>query len=130
MKLLQDLTNEMVKGGIGIEMDTDVFPYVKPKSPDNIISLTEYKGSQVAQFTNTNVRSIQITVRNIRNMDAQTKIWKIYDLLHTDDNIIKIGNKICILSLRHTPMSIGVDEKGRYEWILNVGITYNNTREE
>ena len=92
--------------------------------------LSEYKGSKVAQFTNTNVRSVQILVRDKRNMAAYEKIWKIYDLLHTNDNIIMLGNKLSLLALRHTPISIGIDEKGRYEWVLNVGITYNNQREE
>ena len=130
MKLLQSIADEVIKGGVCKELDTDIFIYLKPKDPDNIVVLNEYKGSKVAQFTNTNVRSVQVLVRDKRNKSAYEKIWEIYDLLHRNDNIIMLGNKLSLIALRHTPMSIGIDEKGRYEWVLNVGITYNNTREE
>ena len=130
MRLLQDIALKIIEGEVCSELDTDIFIHIKPKDPDNIVLVAEYKGSQIAQFTNTSVRSVQITVRDKRNMGANDKIWKIYDLLHKNDNIIMIGNKLSLISLRHTPISIGVDEKGRYEWVLNLGITYNNTREE
>lgn len=130
MRLLQDIALKIIEGEVCCELDGDIFTHVKPKDPDNIVVIAEYKGSQVAQFTNTSVRSVQITVRDRRNMDANAKIWKIYDLLHRNDNIIELGNKLSLITLRHAPLSIGVDEKGRYEWVLNVGITYNNTREE
>ena len=130
MKLLQNVANELIKGGVCTELDLDIFTYVKPKDPDSVIVLSEYKSSKVAPFTNTTVRSVQILVRDKRNTISHEKIWKIYDLLHRNDNIIKLGNKLSLITLRHTPLSIGVDEKGRYEWVLNVGITYNNTREE
>ena len=130
MRLLQNVAHEIIKGGVCTELDSDIFVYIKPKDPDGIVVLSEYKGSNVAQFTNTNVRSVQILTRDKRNMLAREKIWKIYDLLHRNDNIIMLGNKLSLIALRHTPIPIGVDEKGRYEWVLNVGITYNNTREE
>lgn len=130
MKLLHDIALKIIDGNICNEMDTDIFTHVKPKNPDNVVVLTEYKGSQVAQFTNTSVRSVQILVRDKKNMTANAKIWEIYDLLHTNDNILMIGNKLSLLTIRNAPLSIGVDEKGRYEWVLNLGITYNNTREE
>ena len=130
MRLLENVANEITKAGVCTELDNDIFIYIKPKDPDGVVVLSEYKGSKVAQFTNTSVRSVQILVRDKRNMSAYEKIWKIYDLLHTNDNIIKLGNKLSLLALRHTPISMGVDEKGRYEWVLNVGVTYNNNKEE
>ena len=129
MKLLQNVANELIKGGVCTELDLDIFTYVKPKDPDSVIVLSEYKSSKVAPFTNTTVRSVQILVRDKRNTISHEKIWKIYDLLHKNDNIIMLGNKLSLIVLRHTPISIGVDEKGRYEWVLNVGITYNNNKE-
>ena len=129
MRLLENVANEITKAGVCTELDNDIFIYIKPKDPDGVVVLSEYKGSKIAQFTNTNVRSVQILSRDKRNMVAREKIWKIYDLLHKNDNIIMLGNKLSLIVLRHTPISIGVDEKGRYEWVLNVGITYNNNKE-
>ena len=79
MRLLQDIALKIIEGEVCCELDGDIFTHVKPKDPDNIVVIAEYKGSQVAQFTNTSVRSVQITVRDRRNMDANAKIWKIYD---------------------------------------------------
>ena len=129
MRLLENVANEITKAGVCTDLDNDIFIYIKPKDPDGVVVLSEYKGSKIAQFTNTNVRSVQILSRDKRNMVAREKIWKIYDLLHKNDNIIMLGNKLSLIVLRHTPISIGVDEKGRYEWVLNVGITYNNNKE-
>jgi len=129
VRLLENVANEITKAGVCTELDNDIFIYIKPKDPDGVVVLSEYKGSKIAQFTNTNVRSVQILSRDKRNMVAREKIWKIYDLLHKNDNIIMLGNKLSLIVLRHTPISIGVDEKGRYEWVLNVGITYNNNKE-
>ena len=130
MRLLRDIASKIIDGEICTEMDFDIFTHIKPKEPDNVVVIMEYKGSQVAQFTNTSIRSVQVLVRNKRNMVANDKIWKIYDLLHTNDNILMLGNKLSLVTIRNAPLSIGVDEKGRYEWVLNLGITYNNTREE
>ena len=127
MNLLRDIATVIVDNKICNELDSDIFTHVKPKDPDNVVVLFEYKGSQVAQFTNTSVRSVQILVRNKRNIEASGLIWKIYDLIQQKGNIIMmIGNKVSLVTLRNTPFQIGVDDKGRYEWVLNLGITYNN----
>lgn len=130
MYLLRDIATMIVEDGICNELDSDIFTHVKPNEPDNTVVLFEYKGSKVAQFTNTSIRSVQILVRNKRNISASELIWEIYDLLNKKDNIIMIGDKLCLIAIRNTPFQMGIDDKGRYEWVLNLGVTYNNDRKE
>ena len=126
MKLLEDIANILIDNNICTEIDTDVFCDFKPKEPNDIVSLSEYKGSKMDMFTNSSVRSVQLIVRNRRNSVAKEKIWEIYDLLYSQNSIIKLGNAISLLTIRHTPIKLGVDEKNRHEWVINMGVTYNH----
>ena len=73
MYLLRDIATMIVEDGICNELDSDIFTHVKPNEPDNMVVLFEYKGSKVAQFTNTSIRSVQILVRNKRNIRNKKK---------------------------------------------------------
>lgn len=128
MKLLTELANKLVLANVCNEIDEDIFTDFRPTDPDEVVVLTEYKGTSPAMFTNMSVRSVQVYVRSRKNMIAKEKIWRIYDLLHTLDGIITLDKKISIINIRHTPIKIGVDEKNRYEWVMNLGITYDNTK--
>lgn len=127
MKLLQQIATKLIDANLCEEIDVDIFTDFRPSNQDNIVVLSEYKGTGPAMFTNTSVRSVQVYVRNRKNMVAKEKIWKIYDLLHCLDGIITLDNKISIINIRNTPIKMGMDEKNRYEWVINLGITYDNT---
>lgn len=128
MKLLTELATKLVTAKICNEIDEDIFTDFRPADPDEVVSLNEYKGTSPARFTNMSVRSVQVYVRSRKNMVAKEKIWQIYDLLHSLDCIITLDKKISLINIRHTPIKIGVDEKNRYEWVMNLGITYDNTK--
>lgn len=123
-----DMMEELVKGMIVAklceEMDKDIFVDYFPAEPDECIALIEYAGTGIAMYTDTSVRSVQVTCRGRNLYDTQQKCWKVFDYFNTHDNILRLPNCTVLVGLRQTPFRMSQDDKGRERWVFNMGITF------
>ena len=125
MDLLEAIIDYIIVAGYATVKDTDIFKDTAPVSPDELVAVYEYNGTAPAAFTDMSVRSVQVTVRAKKSSVAKMKIWDIYRAMHREDLMITLGGKPCLISMRNTPMKIGVDEKHRNIFAFNCGITTN-----
>ena len=123
--LLLDVINHIVGKGLATQKDKDIFKDYSPDTPDTCIIVYEYAGSPPAAFTTISVRSVQIVVRSIKSQMAKNLAWNTFSVLNPPDGVMPIEERMCIIANRNTPTKIGVDEKNRYLYAFNLGITTN-----
>lgn len=126
MSLLEDLVAYLVAKGLVTGDGEDVFRDFKPDSPDNIVSLHEYKGDPVLPHTDVVHRSIQVIVRNTSATDACEKSKKLFRAFSSYDNAQRIDftpTRWGQVHIRNTPHKLMQDEKDRSHWVFNLGIT-------
>lgn len=124
--LLEDivtyLTNQNVIQGDGI----DTFRDFKPETPDNIISLHEYKGDPPTPYTSVVHRSVQIVVRNRSAVEAQRLAIKLFKALQPKDESLRVDftkDRWGQVYLRESPHKFSQDESDRTHYGFNLGIT-------
>lgn len=126
MALLEDivtyLTNLNLIQGDGI----DTFRDFKPETPDNIVSLHEYKGDPVSPYTNVVHRSVQVVVRNKSAVEAQELANKLFKAFIPSDETLRIDftpTRWGQVHLRQSPYKFSQDETDRVHYGFNLGIT-------
>lgn len=123
--VLLAIIDYLIAGGFAVAKDTDIFRDFTPELPDACVIVNEYAGSSPAPFTDMSVRSIQIEVRNKSQINGKTLCWSIYKSLYSDDNMITLNSRRCIIEMRNTPIKIFVDEHGRSVIAFNLALTTN-----
>jgi hypothetical protein len=123
--LLLDLTLFLVANNLATGDGVDVFRDYLPEKPDNLISLSEYKGDSVSTYDSNTNRSIQIMVRNTSADEARKLSLLIYRSLYTEGKtrIDFTTSRWGQVSLRQTPFKLGEDDNNRFSYIFNCGIT-------
>lgn len=126
MTLLEDivayLTELKLIEGDGI----DTFRDFKPETPDNIVSLHEYKGDPTSPFTNAVHRSVQVVVRNTKATEAQALAKRLCQAFMTDREDRRIDftpERWGQVYVRNTPHKFQQDESDRIHYGFNLGIT-------
>lgn len=125
MDVLELLIQYIIDQGLAKEQDEDIFKDYEPSEPDDCIIINEYAGSAIDQYSNMNVRSVQVVVRNNAGQNARILSWQLLKLLKPVDKIIELGTKKCIIENRNTPVKYKVDNLNRKYYAFNIGITIN-----
>lgn len=127
MVLLEDIvtyftTKNLIQGD-GI----DAFRDFMPETPDNIISLHEYKGDPVSRYTDIVHRSVQIVVRNKSAVESQALAKRLCQALIGDsaDNgrVDFTPTRWGQVHVRQAPHKFSQDESDRVLYGFNLGIT-------
>ena len=114
------LTSKGVIAGDGI----DTFRDFIPEMPDNLVAITEYKGSPVVLFEPTVHRSVQVLVRDKNADAARQKALEIYKTFITENSIVDFTpERWGQVSLRQTPFRSSTDSSDRVSYVFNMGIT-------
>lgn len=126
MTLLEDIVKYLTSKGV-IEGDgIDAYREFKPETPDNIVSLHEYKGDPVSQYTDVVHRSVQVVVRN-RNAEAAHRLAiDLYNALKPTDETLRVDftpDRWGQVHLRQSPYKFSQDENDRTHYGFNLGIT-------
>ena len=123
LDIVKYLTNQQVIAGDGV----DTFRDFIPEMPDNLVAITEYKGSPMSSFESASHRSVQIIVRN-KDADLARSIC--LDIFRTIQQSLDESSRIDFtedrwgqVSLRQTPYRISTDKSDRVSYGFNIGIT-------
>ena len=127
-QLLQDIAEYIVDNGIAKGYGEDVFSDYMPEKPDNVVILSEYKGSPDTPFDHDlHHRSVQIVVRDADADTAKLQAMKIHNCLTSksvDFEPIKFNeNRQGLVYIRQTPFRVATDENDRALYCFNIGIT-------
>jgi hypothetical protein len=102
----------------------DCFRDFSPESPDNIIVLSEYGGSEVPYYDEAAHRSVQVKVRDTDADTARQKALQLFKALKSDTKFIRFTEtRWGQVTLRQTPFKIEQDENKRTIYGFNMGIT-------
>lgn len=126
MTLLEDIVAYLVAQRLVKGDGEDIFRDFKPDTPDNIVSLHEYKGDPVSPHTQVVHRSVQIIVRNKSATAAQSLCKDIFAAFRKHDEAQRLNltpDRWGQVHLRQTPYKILQDDKDRTHYGFNLGIT-------
>ncbi len=126
MTLLEDIVTYLSGKGLVKGDGIDVFRDFKPESPDDIVSLHEYKGDPVSPYTTVVHRSVQVVVRNKSAAAAQALAKKLFDAFRNYDESQRLDltpTRWGQVHIRQTPHKILQDDKDRTHYGFNLGIT-------
>jgi hypothetical protein len=108
----------------GYDTTNNIFINTQPELPNNIISIydTGGEGNDIG-FPDTK-RSIQILVRNEKVVDGNYLSWAIHNALTNaaKNGFLSVDGRNMLIRSRNTPISIGKDENGLFEWSINFDI--------
>ena len=102
----------------------NIFLNVLPPKPENVICLYDTGGSGNAIGFPDLRRSVQLFVRDVYFENGDEKIWAIYNSL-TDistQGFISINGRKMLIKSVNTPISIGKDPNGLFEFSCNFNI--------
>lgn len=127
MTLLEDIVTYFTSKGL-IEGDgVDAFRDFKPETPDNIVSLHEYKGDPVSMYTDVVHRSVQVVVRNKSAVAAQDLAKNLCKALLNDmaenKRVDFTSTRWGQVHIRQAPYKFSQDESDRTLYGFNLGIT-------
>lgn len=108
----------------GYDASNNIFINTQPELPNNIISIYDTGGEgTIIGFTDTK-RSIQIVVRNEKHNDGNFIAWAIHNALtiQAKNGFLSVDGRNMLIISRNTPISIGKDENGLFEWSINFDI--------
>jgi hypothetical protein len=126
--LLKDLEDYLIGNSLATGDANDIFRDFMPDTPSNLIVVSEYAGTPGNAGVDTQVRSIQIKVRNTSYALSRSKAHAIYNLLHKpEDQIIYFTpTRWAICYPRQTPFQMERDEQGKITFGFNLAVTTYN----
>jgi len=126
--LLEDMVTYLIAQGIVTADGTDIWRDSSPDTPDTAVVLYEYAGRGSSIGDVATVRSIQVTARAKRAVDAKAKANAIYkSLIKEKEPIVYLTTtRYTVLKARQTPFKIGVDESNRIIYGFNLAVTTTN----
>lgn len=133
MTLLEDIVKYLTNKGVLEGAGVDAYIDFQPETPDNIVSLHEYKGDSVPMVAGATHRSVQVVIRNKRAIDAQRLAIKVFNALlpSTEDGRVDFTDtRWGQVSFRQTPYKLLQDESDRTHYGFNLGITTELKKEE
>lgn len=126
MTLLEDIVTYLTGLGIVEGDGIDVFRDFKPELPNNLVSLHEYEGDSVSQYTDVVHRSVQVVVRNTSSTAAKALAIKIFKAFLSEAETQRIDftpTRWGQVHVRQTPHKFMQDESDRSHYGFNLGIT-------
>lgn len=105
--------------------NTDVFFDVLPPSPDAAVCLTVYGGAPVDSLLPYDSPSVQVRVRAPADNRAlaRTRAADLYGALHGLGPIdLPDGTRLILAVANAAPGSMGQDDLGRLEWVVNLSL--------
>lgn len=96
---------------------------------DNTITLAEYGGKALGDFTTAASRYIQIKLRNANAQGGYKDIWHLYNSMVTSTEEYRNGDFWMQYSVHGVPLNIGMDKNNRQQFTLNVKIFTDNKEE-
>lgn len=126
MPLLEDIVTYLTGLGLIKGDGIDTFRDFKPETPDNIISLHEYKGDPVSPYVDEVHRSVQIVVRNKSAVEAQALAIKLCKAFRAPSESLRIDftkDRWGQVYIRESPHKFSQDESDRVHYGFNLGIT-------
>lgn len=121
--LMLALINYAIAEGAALEKDKDIYKDYTPEDPNTCITIREYAGTPGAWYSEMGVRSIQVEVRSKSTQEGFQKIWNMYNVYRPKEEISNIGGQDCIITMRNTPVKVGMDANKRHQYSFNMGIT-------
>ena len=122
--LLLDIVTFFTSKGL-IEGDgIDAYRDFVPEMPDNLVAVTEYKGSPPVHYEPMVHRSVQIAVRNKDADAARRKALELFKALQSDNTIVHFTpERWGQVVLRQSPFRSSTDSSDRVTYAFNMGIT-------
>jgi hypothetical protein len=103
----------------------DTFCDVMPDAPDTAVALTAYGGGEVDSKIPYDPPNVQVRTRGpaTDRSVARTRAWALYGELHGLGPItLPDGTRLLSCIAAQTPASLGQDERGRLDYVFNLGI--------
>lgn len=103
----------------------DVFFDVMPDAPDRGVALTAYGGGEVDSLLPYDPPNVQVRTRGPASdrSVARTRAWALYRELHGLGPVdLPDGTRLLSCIAAQTPASMGQDERGRLDYVFNLGI--------
>ncbi len=105
--------------GLGLVAGTDLFRIVQPTQPNNCVCLYDTGGGEQGQWGHEHL-NVQLIVRNIDYQTGYDLCRDIKYYLHqVRNNETWNGTRYISISCRSDILSLGQDEKNRYQFSLN-----------
>lgn len=126
MSLLEDIVTYLTSLSLIQGDGVDTFRDFKPETPDNVVSLHEYKGDPVSPYADVVHRSVQVVVRNKRAIEAQELANKLCKAFIADNENLRIDftpDRWGQVHIRQIPYKLSQDESDRVHYGFNLGIT-------
>lgn len=122
--LLLDIVLYLTSKGI-IEGDgVDTFRDFIPEMPENLVAITEYKGSPMVPYEEAAHRSVQVSVRNKNADAARRKALEIFKAFQSENTIVHFTDtRWGQVVLRQPPFRSSTDSSERVTYAFNMGIT-------
>lgn len=91
---------------------------------DNMITLSEYGGQSLGDFTNAGSRYVQLVLKHTSADQGYKDIWMIYKYFIKKYIYESEGFWMkCVV--KNVPIALGEDSKGRMRYVINLGIFTN-----
>lgn len=126
MTLLEDLVAYLTGLGLVQGDGIDTYRDFQPETPDDVVSLHEYKGDPISPYTNVVHRSVQIIVRSRRAVDSQALSLKLCKAFQGSDETMRIDftpTRWGQVHVRQSPFKLKQDNNDRVHYCFNLGIT-------
>lgn len=126
MTLLEDIVAYLTELGLVQGDGIDTYRDFKPETPDNIVSLHEYKGDPISPYTNVVHRSVQVVVRNKSAAEAQALAQRLCKAFISSDETLRVDftpTRWGQVHVRQAPYKFSQDESDRIHYGFNLGIT-------
>ncbi len=126
MRLLWDIAAYLTGLGLIAGAGEDTFIDFKPETPDNIVSIHEYKGDPVSAYTDVVHRSVQIVVRNKDATAANAlanQLCKAFVPKNETKRIDFTPTRWGQVHVRQVPYKFLQDESDRFHYGFSLGIT-------
>jgi hypothetical protein len=125
--IVEDIAKYLESKGIGT-FTKDIFGMAMPDKPENCVCVYDGVSSNADIYSPVDSPGIQIIVRDKTSKNASNKAYSIYKLLHGTIQSQQVGATfIYQMFAQGFPESIGRNEKGLWEWSMNLNL---NTRRD
>lgn len=123
--LLQDIQAFIIANNLATADGVDIFRDFIPESPDDLISVAEYAGVPGLAGIDTQLRLVQINVRNTSYSSARSTSHQLYSLFHrSEEPILQMTSERWVITQpRQTPFQSNRDRQNRTTFTFNVALT-------
>lgn len=127
METLDELIEYIVEHNNLAGEDSDVFRYILPDEPLDVVCIIPYGGSSTPLYSETCAKNFQIVVRRQTNSQANKDAVKIFKSLRpVDSPYIKLKTMDCPIELKDYPFYLKTMQNNCVLYAFNIVITSMN----